>query len=232
MCFPYRKERDLTVAKNEIYINPRCRRTHRSGSFVTGISSPSIVIRTNSAPIRAGLPPASLAWERTLAIIIVTCYDNPMTETRRRPGRPPTGQAQTAAERVRRYRARQRAAGLRPSTRWQPVASPPMSPGMLKHRVIEARSLAMHCLIAQKIGRDPRLLDVARRNLAAWSARYGDQLPRALDEWRVILTRPWHEIAALITDAGETATRLRQSSPFAGVLTPTERRRVYEAFRA
>ena len=155
-----------------------------------------------------------------------------MTETRRRPGRPPTGQAQTAAERMHRYRARQRAAGMRPSTRWQSVASPPMSPGMLKHRVIEARSLAMHCLIAHKIGRDPRLLDVARRNLAAWSARYGDQPPRALDEWRVILTRPWHEIAALITDAGETATRLRQSSPFAGVLTPIERRRVYEAFRA
>jgi len=155
-----------------------------------------------------------------------------MSESRRRPGRPLTGRAQTAAERMRRYRARQRAAGLRASTRWRSVASPAMSPGMLKHRIIEARSLAMHCLIAQKIGRDPRLLDVARRNLAAWSARYGDQPPGALDEWRAILTRPWREIAALITDAGETATRLRQSSPFAGVLTPTERRRVYEAFRA
>lgn len=155
-----------------------------------------------------------------------------MTETRRRPGRPPTGQAQTAVERMRRYRARQRAAGLRPLTRWQAAVSAPMSPGMLKHRIIEARSLAMHCLIAQKIGRDPRLLDVARRNLATWRARYGGQPPRALDEWREILTRPWHEIAALITDAGETATRLRQSSPFAGALTQSERRRVYEAFRA
>lgn len=103
---------------------------------------------------------------------------------------------------------------------------------MLKHRVIEARSLAMHCLIAQKIGRDPGLLHVARRNLAAWSARYGDHPPRALEEWQAILARPWHEIAALITDAGEAATRLRQSSPFAGVLTQSERRRVYEAFRA
>lgn len=155
-----------------------------------------------------------------------------MTETRHRPGRPPTGQAQTAAERMRRYRARQRAAGLRPAVRWQSVASPAMSPGLLKHRVIEARSLAMHCLIAQKIGSDPRLLDVARRNLAAWSARYGDNPPRALEEWRAILSRPWPEIAALITDGGEAATRLRQSSPFAGVLTQSERRRLYEAFRA
>jgi hypothetical protein len=155
-----------------------------------------------------------------------------MTESRRRLGRPPTGRAQTAAERMRRYRARQRAAGLRASARWQPIASPAMSPGLLKHRIIEARSLAMHCLIAQKIGRDLRLLDVARRNRAAWRARYGDEPPRALEEWRVILARPWNEIAELITDTGEAATRLRQSSPFAGVLTLSERRRVYEAFRA
>jgi len=151
---------------------------------------------------------------------------------RRRPGRPPTGQARTAAERMRRYRVRQRAAGLRAATRWQPVKSATLSPGLLKHRVIEARSLAMHCLIAQKIGADPALLDVARRNLAAWSARYGDRPPRALEEWRAILQRPWPEIAALITDPGESAARLRQSSPFAGVLKPSERRRVYEAFRA
>jgi len=133
---------------------------------------------------------------------------------------------------MRRYRARQRAAGLRPATRWQPAASAAISPGLLKHRIIEARSLAMHCLIARKVGANPRLLDAARRNLAAWMARYGDRAPRALEEWREILGRPWPEIAALISDAGERAARLRQSSPFAGVLTPLERRRVYDAFRA
>jgi len=133
---------------------------------------------------------------------------------------------------MRRYRARQRAAGLRAATRWQPSRSPELSPGLLKHRIIEARSLAMHCLIARKIEADRRLLDAVRRNLAKWSARYADGTPRALDEWREILDRPWPEIAALITDAGESAVRLRQSSPFAGVLTPAERRRVYDAFRA
>jgi len=154
-----------------------------------------------------------------------------MTDTRRL-GRPPTGRAQTAAERMRRHRARQRAAGLRASTHWQSAAHAALSPGLLKHRIIEARSLAMHCLIARKIETDRRLLDAARRNLARWSARYADGAPRALGEWREILDRPWPEIAALITDAGESAVRLRQSSPFAGVLTPAERRRVYEAFGA
>src|SRR6266540_945273 len=79
----------------------------------------------------------------------------------RRPGRPPTGRAQTAAERMRRYRARRRAAGLRVATRWLPAASAAISPGVLKHRIIEARSLAMHCLIARKIEADRRLLAAA-----------------------------------------------------------------------
>jgi len=132
---------------------------------------------------------------------------------------------------MRRYRARQHAAGLRASTRWRPAAVAAASPGLLKHRIIEARSLAMHCLIARKIAADPGLLAAARRKLAAWAARYGNSVPRTLEEWRAILDRPWPEIAALITDAGESAARLRQSSPFAGVLTPSERQRVYEAFR-
>jgi hypothetical protein len=133
---------------------------------------------------------------------------------------------------MRRYRARQRAAGLRAATRWRPAAPAAVSPGLLKHRISEARSLALHCLIARKIAAEPRLLDVARRNLAAWAARYGDSPPRALEEWRLILARPWPVIASLITDPGEDAARLRQSSPFAGVLAPAERQRVYEAFRA
>ena len=96
-----------------------------------------------------------------------------------------------------RYRARQHAAGLRAATRWRPAAPATTSPGLLEHRIIEARSLAMHCLIARKIAADPGLLAAARRRLAAWAARYGDGAPRALEEWRAILDRPWPEIAAI-----------------------------------
>lgn len=145
-------------------------------------------------------------------------------------GRPPTGRAQSAAERMRRYRERQRAAGLRAVTRMEaPLRT--LSGGALKHRIIEARSLAMHCLAAQKIMLDPALLDRVRGTLDAWRARYGDESPRALEEWALILCRPWPQIAALITDSGERATRLRQSTPFAGVLSERERERIYAAFR-
>ena len=149
----------------------------------------------------------------------------------RGPGRPTTGQALNAAERMRRYRARQRAAGLRPVTRLE-ARVPAVSAGALSHRVIEARSLAMHCLAAQKVARNPALLKEVRRTLAAWRSRYGSDAPRALDEWQAILERSWPEIAAFITDPGENATRLRQSTPFAGVLSARERERVYAAFRS
>lgn len=132
---------------------------------------------------------------------------------------------------MRRYRERQRAAGLRAVTRLEaPVRA--LSGGALKHRIIEARSLAVHCLVARKIMLDPALLDRVRRTLDAWRARYGKDAPRALDEWAVILRRPWPQIAAFITDPGERATRLRQSTPFAGLLRARERERMYAAFRS
>src|SRR2546427_954818 len=131
----------------------------------------------------------------------------------RRPGRPPTGRAQSAAERMRRSRARQRAAGLRVATRWLPAASAAISPGVLKHRIIEARSLAMHCLIARKIEADRRLLAAARRNLAKWIARYGGGAPRAPHEGRGDLHPPRPENPPPVKAADETAPPLPPASP-------------------
>ena len=90
----------------------------------------------------------------------------------------------------------------------------------------------MHALIAQKIDRDPKLLDIPRRNLARWRMRWKDTPPAWFHEWQGILAQPWPIIAGLITELSERATRLRQSSPFPGVLTRLERKRIYEAFRA
>jgi hypothetical protein len=98
--------------------------------------------------------------------------------------------------------------------------------------LLEARSLAMHALIARKIERDPKLLEIARSNIERWSEQRQEDVPAWLNEWREILNEPWQNVAALITELSENAARLRQSSPFAGVLTNDERRRIYEAFRA
>ena len=149
----------------------------------------------------------------------------------KRRGRPRSANPLTAAERMRAYRARKRAAGLKRVSEWRPVDSPD-APVYSDHRLLDARSLAMHCKIAQKISRDQSLLEIPRRNLVRWSQRTSGDLPKFIAEWQDILERPWPQVAALITSCSEEANRLRQSSPFAGVLAPKERKRIYEAFRA
>lgn len=145
-------------------------------------------------------------------------------------GRPPTGNAMTAAERMRRMRERRKAAGLKAVVSWVPPKT--VRPAYSSHRLIEARSLAMHAVIAEKIQRDPGLLRVAHDNLRRWRARWQDQAPDWHQEWSRIMKRPWPEVAAIMTEPSEEGARLRQSSPFAGILSNIERRRIYEAFRA
>jgi hypothetical protein len=101
------------------------------------------------------------------------------------------------------------------------------------HAWIDRRSLALHEAVAARIEAHPELLDVARRNLARWLS-HGRQ--GALLEWQALLERvSVSELVALLRSESETAARLRQSSPFAGVLTPEERRAIlrrYDAQRA
>jgi hypothetical protein len=97
--------------------------------------------------------------------------------------------------------------------------------------LLEARSLAMHAALAAKIEGQPKLLEIARNNLKRWRARWEGAVPAWHQEWCEILDRPWPEIVAVMTDPGENGARLRQSSPFAGVLSAEERRCIYDAFR-
>jgi hypothetical protein len=141
--------------------------------------------------------------------------------------RPRSGKALSAAERMRRYRARRREAGLRTATHWLPRA-----PVWSEHRVADAKSLALHVLAARRIAADPRLLARARATLARWLERYGERPPAALAEWRDLLEEPWPVVAVRATELSEDGARLRQSSPLATLLSDAERRRVHEAFRA
>lgn len=79
---------------------------------------------------------------------------------------------------------------------------------------------------------NPDLIERARATLQRWIGRYGARPPAALLEWRALLERPWTEVAARATALNEEGARLRQSSPLATLLSPAERRRVHEAFRA
>ena len=154
-----------------------------------------------------------------------------MKKTISKRGRPPIANPLTAAERMRSYRKRKRDAGLKNVRSWVPESGDGQQ-GYSDHRMLDARSLAMHCMIAQKIEKHRELLIVARQNLANWSNKSIGKKPEYLKEWEGILDKPWPEIAELITSMSDEGTRLRSSSPFAGILDDKERKRIYAAFRA
>jgi hypothetical protein len=93
------------------------------------------------------------------------------------------------------------------------------------HRAPELRSLAYHRAVADRL--DERVIDDARKRLRRW--REGDRIdPRWADAWEKVLRQPPSQVAKLIASDSKRARELRQSSPFAGVLTEQERRRVLD----
>lgn len=179
-----------------------------------------------------GKPPVADDYSQlALVVFIVTRYDKSMKKIAQKRGRPRKTSPTTAAERMRAYRKRKRDAGLKNVRHWESVEGEGLRQ-YSDHRILDARSLAMHCKIAQKITRRPELLDKARANLRRWMDKSDGPQPHYLREWEEILERPWLNVAELITSMSEDATRLRSSSPFAGILTTEERDQIYAAFRA
>jgi hypothetical protein len=142
-------------------------------------------------------------------------------------GRPRIPGAPDAAERMRASRERKRRAGLRLVQSW--VASTPAA--YSDHQRLDARSLAIHSLVARKLMADPGLVARARENLQRWKRNSPSPLPSYFAEWERIVRRPLAEVAGFLVTMSEEATRLRQSSPFSPLLTREERDRIYTAFK-
>lgn len=100
---------------------------------------------------------------------------------------------------------------------------------MNKQQLIERRILAQHRIVAERLDADPdAVLGQARSNLARWTERYSpDERPVWLEEWTRLLDGPIDVVRKLLISSSENATRLRASSPFAGVLTARERWELY-----
>jgi len=97
-----------------------------------------------------------------------------------------------------------------------------MEPIYSDHSRLDERSLALHRLVAQKMLATPALLDKARSNVRRW--RESHSTPSlALAEWEQILNSTVDQVAKFLVERSERATRLRQSSPFTGILTETQR---------
>ena len=83
--------------------------------------------------------------------------------------------------------------------------------------------------IAARLRRDRRVLNVARANLKRWMTGDGRNVRASFREWDRILTRLSRaEIADFLQSDTPLARRLRQSSPFCGVLNEAERLAIAE----
>lgn len=94
----------------------------------------------------------------------------------------------------------------------------------------DRRSLRLHGAIASRLMRDPgAILRTARQNLRLMRDRHpaADSLLR---EWEVLLDQPVAEVAAALVDPSPRGRELRQVTPFAGVLSASERAEVYRDF--
>jgi len=103
---------------------------------------------------------------------------------------------------------------------------------MKDHRLIDERSLAFSRLIADKLRANPAGIQHARDNLERWLRECSERSRPALFEWRQLLDGPVEDLLSFLTSREERAVRLRQSSPFAGILTSEERWAILRDFQA
>ena len=102
----------------------------------------------------------------------------------------------------------------------------------MTHELHDAISLAFDRLTAERIAADPALIDRARATLARWLATCSPRVRPVLIEWQTILDGPREALLALLVATDERATRLRQSSPFAGIFSAAERSAILRQFHS
>lgn len=84
----------------------------------------------------------------------------------------------------------------------------------------------MHREVARRLLEEPEVLATARARVEDW-CRTGSVALHYAEAWSEILARPPEEISRLLTDTGERARALRQVTPFAGVVPPRVRWRIW-----
>lgn len=99
------------------------------------------------------------------------------------------------------------------------------------HTWLDGRSRFLHRAVAERIREDPSLISIALENLDRWERSQGPQ--PAFSDWRRLLeTQPLERILELLEEDSEEANRLRQSSPFAGILSQEERAELMRRYEA
>lgn len=95
------------------------------------------------------------------------------------------------------------------------------------HALAEARSIAMHRAIADRLRDEPALLGDVRVRLEGW-LRQGRPYAAA---WAHLVDGDREQLFAAMVDTSEAARAMRQSTPFAGLLDPRTRWRIHAEVR-
>ncbi len=95
------------------------------------------------------------------------------------------------------------------------------------HRLAEERSLALHRAVAERIRAEPGLIEAARKRVAAW-IESGQVSPRYAGAWQRVLELPVERICVFLGESTEEARALRAVTPFAGVIDPRARWRIWK----
>ena len=86
------------------------------------------------------------------------------------------------------------------------------------------------CAVADKIARDPALLEIPLANIARWLAAGNHDCIHRLGQWRELIEAAQRSpegmaaLLALLRDDSEDARFFKGFSPMAGILTKAERR--------
>ncbi|HLS33917.1 MAG TPA: helix-turn-helix domain-containing protein [Brevibacterium sp.] len=98
----------------------------------------------------------------------------------------------------------------------------------------QEKSLWLHRALLGPLMIDPTaVLDHARKNITAWlpQHRADGMVVRYLEQWLQILDGGVDDVAEVLVGSDERSSELRQNSPFAGVLSDEDRRRILASFR-
>jgi len=101
------------------------------------------------------------------------------------------------------------------------------------HDLIDRRSLELNRLVAEKIRQHPELMDFVRSKIdrTLSESRLSDSCKDALREWQTILSsHSLNEILEILTQDSDEGQRLRQSTPFSGVLSQQERLNIFRRY--
>ena len=86
-------------------------------------------------------------------------------------------------------------------------------------------AFAFHRVIANRLNSNPKLMEIAKRNLDKWLLT--NPKVEAWLEWKRLLeNESLEKILEIITLESDESQRLRSSSPFVGIITKDERREI------